>query len=110
MKIITIYEQQQYSFLSKTWSDSDFFSADNPTNSIKDIFDYSIAQEDGSKFWIVDFENSRIDSRGWTYAKSYSDIEKGNSKSSDEGFLFSLVRRRTWKRNRLTRNDPSLQQ
>jgi hypothetical protein len=107
LKISSINEDQRYTIFYKTWSDSDYFSAENPTESIKEIFDPSHTMENGTQFWIVDFVNRKIDSSGWTYAKSFQDIEKGKSVASPDGFVLGMVRRRVWIRNHLKRQDPA---
>jgi hypothetical protein len=110
VKIVVINEDQHYSVLSNSWSESDYFSSENPTKSVEDIFDPTLAMRDGTKFWIVDFESGKVDGYGWTYGKSFKDIEKGNCAASGDGFLLGKVRRRIWKRNQLQRQDPTLSQ
>jgi hypothetical protein len=107
LKISCINDDQHYHVFYKTWSASDYFSAENPTESIKEIFDPTLAMEDGTQFWIVDFASTKIDSFGWTYAKNFKDIEKGKSVASPDGFVLGMVRRRVWIRNHLKRQDPA---
>ncbi len=85
--------------MSKNWSSSDFFSSQNTSFAVTDVFDPQLTMEDGRFFWVVDISFSHIDSDGWVYGSSFSEIDKGNGKESSQGFVFNLVRRRVWKRN-----------
>jgi hypothetical protein len=120
IKIVSIYEQQSHSFLTKTWTESEFYASSSvpststtfspksnqsSLNSLKDVFDPSVTTKDGLPFWVVDFASSNIDSSGWIYGGTFTDIDKGNGKSSGDGFLFHLVRRRIWKRNNQVREN-----
>lgn len=104
-EIIAIFEHQQYSFLSSEWSASNYVSSQNASLSVTEVFDPTLTMEDGvTLFWILDLSFSHIDSDGWVYGGSYDEIDKGRGKESMQGFRFTLVRRRVWKRN----NDPKL--
>jgi hypothetical protein len=114
VKIVVINEDQHYSVLSNSWSESDYFSSENPTKSVEDIFDPTLAMGDGTKFWIVDFESGKVDGYGWTYGKSYKDIEKGNCAGNVPHSVFCLlwqnVQLKNSKKNQHQRQDPTLSQ
>ena len=100
LETLSVYEQQQYSFVTNKWSESNYFPAQNPKENLKDVFDPYLKSYDGTgNCWILDLSFSEIDGDGWTYGKSFHEIDRGNGTNSMQNYRFHCVRRRVWKRN-----------
>lgn len=95
-KIKEAFQHEKFDTLSRKWKKAGLVLCSDPSVSCDDVFDPALQESLESTNWKVDFSLSGIDPEGWTYANSYSALNKTGAGDSSAKWN-SYVRRRKWK-------------
>mmetsp|Transcript_611 Transcript_611/g.1198 ORF Transcript_611/g.1198 Transcript_611/m.1198 type:complete len:353 (+) Transcript_611:114-1172(+) len=95
-KVKEVFQHQKYDSIARKWRKNGLVLCNDPTLSCDDVFDPKAAEQAENSRWAIDFSLAGIDAEGWTYANSYSVLNKTGAGEPSPQWN-SYVRRRKWR-------------